>query len=79
MKKILTVLLISFILSGCDGKSENRTEKYDLPTELKDCQIYKLTSNSTSKTLYVVRCPNSSTQTTFNSGKNNSTSISYNE
>lgn len=78
MKKILMSLIIvcSFVLSGCDMSSGERTYKYDLPEGLHDCKIYKV--NGDGRVLYVVRCPNSSTHTTYSSGKTIS-SVSVNE
>ena len=43
-----------------------------LPEELKDCKIFRI-NNSAGTFLYVVRCPNSSTSTTFHSGKSTTT------
>ncbi|QOI71567.1 hypothetical protein pEaSNUABM47_00083 [Erwinia phage pEa_SNUABM_47] len=76
MKKLLAVLVLAFTITGCDGSAEDRTGNYTLPSGLQDCQIYRLAADGIGKTLYVVRCPNSNTSTTFSSGKNNSTTVS---
>lgn len=40
-----------------------------MPEGMKDCTVYKLEGDSTSKTLLVVRCPQSEISTTFMRGK----------
>lgn len=56
-------------MMGCDRRSNSDdTSQYSMPAGLKDCQIYRLNSDTKSD-LVVVRCPNSNTSTTFKSGK----------
>lgn len=65
MKNIfLCILILSFV--GCDAKTVDMTSEYKLPPELNDCNFYYVRGGGSSKDLYVVRCPNSSTSTTWN-------------
>lgn len=79
MKKFLMIAVLAMTLTGCDFSSKELTSNYSLPNGLEDCHLYRVTPDSMGKTLYVVRCPKSSTSTTYSSGKNDSTSVSYNE
>lgn len=63
------ILLLSFILAGCTvGYSDQSDEYTNLPPELKNCKIYKITS-SNGGILYVTKCPHADT-TTEDGGKN---------
>ena len=74
---ILAVLmaLTGLVLGGCKAETEERTGEYALPAGLQDCQVYRMTSGANGSFLYVVRCPNSATSTTFRSGKTNQTAV----
>lgn len=63
MKKIIALTAILFALSGCRAETTTETHNYVLPDGMKDCKIYQMSGEGTSKTLYVVRCPNSQTNT----------------
>ena len=69
MKKIkcLAMIVIACIATGCsDGyKPLNYTV---IPPELNDCSFTRLT-NSNGGSIDVVRCPNSSTSTSYAQGK----------
>ena len=71
MKRIL-ILVILASLMGCDSAVEQTWPV--VPDGLKDCQIYKL-KNGGGAVLRVVRCPNSSTSTTYPVGKHQETSV----
>ncbi len=76
MKNLLMVIALAFILVGCDSSGE-RTNNYELPQGLSDCHIFRVSPDGIGKTLYVVRCPNSTTSTTYNSGKSDTSSVTY--
>lgn len=63
--KYLALTLIIGLLVGC---GETRTEEiqtnYSLPHEMRDCQMFDMTSQS-SQDIIVVRCPNSTTSTSY--------------
>lgn len=65
MKKILLVMFV-VVLMGCDAKTVDTSSRYVLPAELSDCKFYYIQGEGLSQTLHVVRCPNSSTSTTWN-------------
>lgn len=70
MKKSLTALAIAAAvvgLAGCSPSYEEQTDDFLLPYALSDCEIYRVSSVNT--TLYVTRCPNSDTSTSWRSGK----------
>lgn len=75
MKKLLTSLLCCtvLILIGCEGDyaPQDKTNKYQLSDDLKDCSIVELKGYSEND-LIVVRCPLSSTTTSYTEtcGKN---------
>ena len=46
-----------------------------LPEEMKDCKIYKIFSGEENRQLIVVRCPESTTSTTYRSGKTQKTVV----
>lgn len=80
MKKVLALLAVTMVLSGCGPyPSEERTGIYELPDGLRDCHIYRVSSSERGqRTLYVVRCPNSTTHTNYGGSKNDpSTTVSY--
>lgn len=73
MKKLLTIAFIAIALSGCDPSARNISEQYAMPTELSDCTITLLQGKYNH--LNVVRCPNSSTSTTYRVGKTTQTTV----
>ena len=66
MKKLFLMLII-FVLLGCGRSTSDIKNKYDLPDELNDCKFYSMCSNGSC--INVVRCPLSSTTTTYRCGK----------
>jgi len=69
MKVLLTMLMMCFLV-GC----ENSYEKIDFPVkpkELNDCSFYNL-ENKSGNSVSVVRCPNSSTTSTYQDSEGNS-------
>lgn len=69
------MIVSSVVLVGCtDPGYKNVTSDYaSLPEELKDCQFYRV--NDRTSMLRVVRCPNSTTSTTYQSGRQKRTSV----
>lgn len=67
--KLLSVLLCSMILSGCDRYQQDITQYYVMPPELSACKIHEVSNGF--KILYVVHCPNkTTTSATYQEGKN---------
>lgn len=65
-KKVALALWLGALLAGCDRTpmATDDTASYVLPPELQDCKIFRLVPEESEKrSLYVVRCPNSSTTT----------------
>jgi hypothetical protein len=72
MNKLLAIVGMVFVmvsLSGCAKSATENTSHYDLPDGLKDCKIFYLGSDNSLTGITVVRCPNSSTTTTYKQGK----------
>lgn len=70
--KYLTVVFLVFTVIGCNIRTEERTNAFNVPKELSDCKIYSLGTNGSdniAQIITVVRCPNSSTTTDYKSGK----------
>lgn len=74
MKKLLTITFIAIAFYGCTPSAEDISEQYTMPEELKDCTITQL-RNAKLMHLNVVRCPNSSTSTTYPVGKTTNTTV----
>lgn len=69
MKKLFVTIVCTFALVGCfNQNSVELTSKFNIPKELSDCKIYFVGTNRGSG-LTVVRCPNSSTTTSYKQGK----------
>lgn len=77
MKNWLGVLFIGFVLAGCSASTENRTNLYQMPPEMADCKVFKLEGDGLTKTLYVVKCPKSTTTTQWEESQGKSGSRSY--
>ena len=58
MKKII---ISTLLLCGCDASYKDVKQHYKLPDDLSDCKIYELNGDSSSRTLYVVRCAEQTT------------------
>ena len=68
MNKIIIGCILSLVvLTGCEPSS-NKVEYPVLHEDLKDCKFYTISRNGLGKVL-VVRCPNSSTTTSYMDGK----------
>lgn len=72
MKKVLLVISILFI-AACSPSAEVLNFPV-LPAELKDCKFYRV-SDGNLYSLRIVRCPNSTTATTYSEGKTTSTTV----
>lgn len=75
MKKtftLISVLIIAMSLSACSKETKESTANYDMPEGLKDCKVYFMRSEG-GGSITVVRCPLSSTSTTYSSGKSTAT------
>lgn len=67
--KLIAVLLGGMLLTGCERSTEDITDDFRLPRELKECTIHRLT-NANLRVLYVVHCPGKNvTNTAFTTGK----------
>lgn len=60
MKYVLLILLAMVV--AC-SKTENITTEMDIPTELSDCQFFKVAQKNGMHAVRVLRCPNSTTTT----------------
>ena len=63
MIKLVMIGLV-LILSGCAKETVSISGNYDIPKELSDCSIYYMRSD-VSRNLTIIRCPNSSTTTSY--------------
>jgi hypothetical protein len=75
MKKLIsvfTVACVAFSVVGCDKSTNDVTEKYSMPAGLEDCKVFSLRGED-GTILKVVRCPISTTSTTYSSGRTTST------
>lgn len=72
MKKIVLMFVLLLTVVGCSPSSKELVD-YPLPSDLKDCKIYEI-SNGSSR-IKIVRCPNSTTSTTYQAGKTRKTVI----
>ena len=69
--KYIALALGAILLTGCvETRTEEVRNKYSMPDELKDCRMFDMESQ-TSQDIIVVRCPNSTTSTSYSyqSGK----------
>lgn len=73
MKKLLIIASIALAITGCTPSAKDISEQYTLPEELSDCTITYLQGKYTY--LNVVRCPNSTTSTTYRVGKTTQTTV----
>jgi hypothetical protein len=56
------------LLVACQ-ETEESTNQYNLPAELKDCKIHSVGRKDGGSSIIVVRCPNSNTTTAYRNGK----------
>lgn len=73
MKFVILLSCIVIGIAGCERKYTDNTEQYPLPPEMSDCKIWYLQNNGYGLT--AVRCPNSTTTTTYQKGKSTETVI----
>ena len=72
MKKLIVILSV-VVLAGCTDRA--RIVNFSaMPPELLDCKVYAI-SNSNGEHITVMRCPNSTTSTTYPSGKTTKSTI----
>lgn len=69
MKKLTVAVTVvtAALLTGCDSNTSSITHRYVLPPELSKCKIYDMSNGTNS--IKVVHCPNSTTTTSYRSGK----------
>lgn len=67
MKKF-AIVLVALALSGCFKNEYSNIKFPEIPEELSDCKFFDI-ANKDGYRLQVVRCPNSTTTTTYTSGK----------
>jgi hypothetical protein len=73
------ILVFAVMISGCAPSAEERTANFTvMPDGLKDCKIYRISDGV--ENITVVRCPNSSTTSSYRIGKTKKTvtTIDYN-
>lgn len=73
MKHFL-IVLTGFLLIGCTPETTDITGNFVLPNELSDCKIFYMRPSDVGS-ITVARCPNSTTSTTYSSGKTTHTTI----
>lgn len=63
--------------SAFAGYASDITSEYSLPSEMEGCKIFYLHGGGFSyQSLYVTKCPNAKTDTSFKSGKTQNTVLS---
>lgn len=73
MKLVISLLLLFILCSGCTPSAEEYRPEV-IPEGLSDCKFFVVLSSSGRHTK-VVRCPNSSTSTSYMQGKVQSTTV----
>ena len=68
----ISLAVAAVVLAGCSPGYESLGMPV-LPDELKDCKFYRVSNGEIS--MRVVRCPNSTTSTTYTSGKTTRTDV----
>ena len=64
------LMMTSALLTSCaEHNPVAEAEQYALPDGLKDCKVYVVTKQNGGGKMKVLRCPNSSTTTSYQSGK----------
>lgn len=86
MKMTIVYAIFSVaIISGCSPETSEISSSYSLPIEMKDCQLYQMSSSGLGRTLYVVRCPDTTTTSEMHqcgkscTDRSDVTSINYSE
>lgn len=72
MNNVVIVILV-LMITACSKETKNISERYQPPEELSDCKVYRMRSEG-GNAITLVRCPNSSTTTSYtrSSGKSSS-------
>ncbi len=78
MIKTVGISFVAIVLSGCNPSYTDKSTSYLMPEGMKDCKVYVLDGDASSKTLTVVRCPSSDTSTTYKVGKSSHRTINTN-
>lgn len=78
MIKTVGISFVAIVLSGCNPSYTDKSTSYLMPEGMKDCKVYVLEGDASSKTLTVVRCPSSDTSTTYRVGKSSHRTINTN-
>jgi hypothetical protein len=73
IKSIFIAIILSAFLCSCSD-SANKLNFPALPPELSDCVIYELL-NTSGDHIKIARCPNSTTTSTYTSGKTSTSTI----
>ena len=73
MKKTIIIAALALALAGCTNSYTEKSFPV-VPKELADCKFFEL-KNDAGGIITVARCPNSTTATTYKSGKSTRTSI----
>jgi len=71
--KFLILISTIFVMS-CSNYTEDLSQAYELPEELKDCKVYWIAGKSLNG-FKAMRCPLSSTSVSYSSGKHTVTTI----
>lgn len=59
------VLVASLGLVACDASTENVTTRFDLPSDLQECELIRLSPDGgSSDRVYILKCPEGYTGTT---------------
>ena len=69
MIKFIGISFVAIVLSGCNPSYTDKSTSYLMPEGMKDCKVYVLDGDASSRSLTVVRCPSSDTSTTYRVGK----------
>ena len=72
--KFLILFSTIFVMS-CSNYTEDLSQAYELPEELKDCKVYWIAKKDNQNGFKAMRCPLSSTSVSYSSGKHTVTTI----
>lgn len=67
--KYLLLLMVLWITTGCTGETTDVSRDFQLPHDLKDCRLIRLTPDGmSSDRVYILKCPEGylGTSTTYN-------------
>ena len=78
MIKTIGISFIAIVLSGCNPSYTDKSTSYLMPEGMKDCKVYMLDGDASSKTLTVVRCHSSDNSTTYKVGKSSYETVNTN-